>query len=116
MTNEEKCWKIIKDMKVSGPWQEHMVHTAMMRLLEDEKTSGNSDTMNWKDITKEQPEDDQRVLTWNEYYKECRIQVYNETCECWDESDGDDFEYKLTDDAIRYWMTMPNAPVYGNID
>lgn len=71
--------------------------------------------MNWKDITKEKPKDDQRVLTWNEYYKECRIQVFNEEYECWDTEDGDDFEYKLTDAIIRYWMKLPNNPKFENV-
>lgn len=70
----------------------------------------------WKDITKEHPEDGQRVLTWNEYYKECRIQVFNEEYECWDTEDGDDFEYKLTDTIIRYWMELPNNPKFENIN
>lgn len=108
MTNEEKCWNIIKDMKVSGPWQEHLVYTAMMRLLEAEKVSGNSDTMNWKDITKEQPEDGQRVLTWSKRFKEPRIQIYNEYYQCWDTEDGDDREWELH--VAPYWMHLPTRP------
>lgn len=34
MTNDEKGWKIIKDMCISGPWQEHIAHKAVMTAME----------------------------------------------------------------------------------
>ena len=49
-----------------GPWQEHMVHEAIMKFNQ------------WNDINEVQPIDGQRVLTWNNRFEEPRIQVYNE--------------------------------------
>lgn len=68
----------------------------------------NSDTMNWKDIAKEQPDDGQRVLTWNKGFKEARIQIYNEYYQCWDTEDGDDQEWELH--VAPYWQPLPEKP------
>jgi hypothetical protein len=66
---------------------------------------------NWLDIRKDKPEDGQRVLTWNNYYNEPRIQVYNEEYQCWDLEDGDDFEYPIDDYRyIIYWQPLPGKP------
>lgn len=66
---------------------------------------------NWLDIRKDKPEDGQRVLTWNNYYNEPRIQVYNDECQCWDTEDGDDFEYPIDDyKRIVYWQPLPGKP------
>ena len=64
----------------------------------------------WKNINEEQPHDGERVLTWNKKFCEVRIQVFNEEYECWDTEDGDDFEFKLDDQIIKYWMSLPNKP------
>lgn len=66
---------------------------------------------NWLDIRKDKPEDGQRILTWNNYYNEPRIQVYNEEYQCWDTEDGDDFEYQIDDHKyIIYWQPLPGKP------
>lgn len=65
---------------------------------------------NWKNINEERPKDGERVITWNNKFKEVRIQVFNEEHECWDTEDGDDFEFKLDDQIIKYWMNIPNKP------
>lgn len=66
--------------------------------------------MDWKDITVEQPRNEERVLTWNKRFEEARIQVFNKLCECWDEEDGDDYEYDLDTNIIQYWMPLPTKP------
>ena len=63
--------------------------------------------MNWIDINVEQPQDNERVLTWNKRFGEARIQVFNKSCECWDKEDGDDFEYSLDTNIIQHWMHLP---------
>lgn len=106
MTNEELGWKVIKDMNISGPWQEHIVHQAIMNMMDSQ----------WNDITEVKPEDGQRVLTWNNKFKEVRIQVFNEEYQCWDTEDGDDIEFKLEATMkdgtliIRYWQPLPQKP------
>lgn len=106
MTIDEKCWDIIKGMRVSGPWQEHMVHDAMMALSNSQ----------WLDINESKPDDGQRVLTWNTKFHEVRIQVFNEEYQCWDTEDGDDIEFKLDatmkdgTQIIRYWQPLPKRP------
>lgn len=109
MTNEEKAWKIIKDMHISGPWQEHIVHKAVMTAMEDVEPK-------WIDINTTQPEDGQRVITWNNKFREARVQCFNEECQCWDTEDGDDIEFALdatTKDGnpiIQYWQPLPKKP------
>lgn len=108
MTTEERAWQVIKDMHISGPWQEHLVHEAIMSFHRQQ----------WHDIKDSHPEDGQRVLTWNNKFCENRIQVYNEECQCWDMEDGDDIEFKLdakTKDGrliIQYWQSLPEKPSY----
>ena len=68
---------------------------------------GNSQWLDIDDIT---PDDGQRVLTWNKRFEEVRIQVFNKLCECWDEEDGDDYEYDLDTNIIQYWMPLPTKP------
>lgn len=62
--------------------------------------------MNWKDITVEQPRDNERVLTWNKRFNEARIQVYNEFHKCWDTEDGDDYEYSFDTTIIQHWARI----------
>ena len=100
MTIEEKAWEIIKGMHISGPWQEHIVHQAIMKMMESQ----------WNDIDEVKPEDGQRVLTWNDRFKEVRIQVFNGYYQCWDAEDGDDCEYGLDEGIIKYWMPLPKKP------
>lgn len=100
LTNEQKCWEIIKGMSVSGPWQAHMVHEAMMKYANNP----------WININEKHPNDNERVLTWNNKFKEARIQVFNEYYQCWDTEDGDDSEYGLDDGIIQYWMPLPKNP------
>ncbi len=113
MTNEELGWKVIKDMNISGPWQEHIVHHAIMKALELKEHAG---TSQWLDINDTKPDDGQRVLTWNNKFCESRIQVYNEECQCWDTEDGDDIEFTLDattksgNPIIQYWQPLPKRP------
>lgn len=100
LTNDQKCWDIIKNMRVSGPWQEHMVHEAMMKYANNP----------WIDVNQKLPMDNERVLTWNNKFKEARIQVFNEYYQCWDGEDGDDCEYGLDEGIIQYWMPLPKNP------
>ena len=72
MTNDELAWKIIKDMHISGPWQEHVVHKAIITAINSVGTSGPK----WADIKDSQPEDGERVITWNNKFNEARIQVF----------------------------------------
>lgn len=114
MTNDELAWKTIKDMHISGPWQEHMVHKAIITAINSVGTSGPK----WADIKDSQPEDGERVITWNNKFNEARIQVFNRECECWDTEDGDDIEWPLdatTKDGrpiIQYWQPLPEKPLY----
>lgn len=71
----------------------------------------------WINIQYQKPEDGERVLTWDNYFNEPRIQVFNETYQCWDTEDGDDFEYSLNDTLsdgktlrIEFWMKLPKKP------
>ena len=66
--------------------------------------------MDWKDITVEQPRDNECVLTWNKRHNTARIQVFNQICGCWDTEDGDDYEYDLDTDIVQYWMHLPAKP------
>lgn len=107
-TIEEKAWEIIKGMNISGPWQEHLVHKAMVAGMESVK-------FDWIDIDEKHPEDGQRVLVWNSKYNDSSIQVFNEEYQCWDTEDGDDFEYAIDevnnvthDLNIRYWHPLPS--------
>lgn len=34
------------------------------------------------------------------------LQVYNEYHECWDDAEGDDFDFSVSDDDI--WMPLPS--------
>ena len=61
--------------------------------------------MEWNNLKDTQPEDGQRVLTWNIGFKEARIQIYNEYYQCWDTEDGDDREWELH--VAPYWMPLP---------
>jgi hypothetical protein len=114
MTNEQKGWEIIKGMHISGPWQEHIVHNAVISAMnwKDENA-----VTPWVDINVRYPDDGQRVLTWNNRYGEVRTQVFNMEYECWDTEDGDDFEFKLnatTKDGtliVRYWQPLPKKPL-----
>lgn len=109
MTNEEKAWEIIKGMHISGPWQEHIVYKAVVAGMESVESK-------WIDIKETQPEDGQRVLTWNNKFHETRIQAFNEEYQCWDTEDGDDIEFKLEDTMkngtpiISYWQPLPKKP------
>ena len=67
------------------------------------------DQNGWMDITKKQPADGERVLTWNNESNEPRIQVFNKLYQCWDTEDGDDFEYEL--DEATHWQSLPGEPV-----
>ena len=62
----------------------------------------------WNKIKETQPEDGQRVLTWNNLFNEARIQVYDEYYQCWDTEDGDDYECHF--EEAPYWMPLPENP------
>ena len=73
--------------------------------------------MEWINIKNKHPNDGERVLTWDNYFNEQKINIFNETYQCWDTEDGDDFEYEL--DAtlsdgqtliIPFWMPLPKKP------
>lgn len=70
----------------------------------------------WINIKDAQPEDGQRVLTWNNKFCEERIQVFNKEYQCWDTEDADDFEYALGEALnngkliIEHWQPLPGKP------
>lgn len=46
-------------------------------------------------LAEHEPEWYERVMVWNERFKEWNPQVYNKHCGCWDTGDGDDTECDL---------------------
>lgn len=55
-----------------------------------------------------EPKPDERVMVWNEKFKEWQPQVYNPVDKCWDTDDGDDYERDLNMQDI--WFSLPGAP------
>jgi hypothetical protein len=60
----------------------------------------------WKKIADEQPQDGQRVLVTAGSYIE--LLTYNGHENCWDDSEGDDYERDL--DYYPYWHELPALP------
>jgi hypothetical protein len=73
--------------------------------------------MNWINVDKKLPKDGERVLVWNNKFREAQIQTYNEFYKCWDSDDGDDYDFDLDsiymDDIkiVEYWMPLPEKPI-----
>lgn len=56
-------------------------------------------------LAEQEPRQDERVMVWNEKFKEWDPQVFNKECECWDQEDGDDYERDLQ--PTDHWFRLP---------
>lgn len=56
-------------------------------------------------LEEQTPKQDERVMVWNEKFREWHGQVYNPECECWDTDDGDDYERDLN--PKDRWFSLP---------
>lgn len=60
----------------------------------------------WKQSSQEVPKDGEKVLVcYNGLYG---LLIWNEHCNCWDNSEGDDFFCER--EYIPYWMRLPEMP------
>jgi hypothetical protein len=57
----------------------------------------------WHNIKDERPEHEERVLVTDDGYIE--LKTYDEVSQCWDDSDGDDYDRPL--EWWPYWMRLP---------
>ena len=55
-----------------------------------------------------EPKHDERVMVWNERFREWQPQVFNKECDCWDSEDGDDYERDL--EPTDKWFRLPGSP------
>ena len=70
----------------------------------------------WLDYPELKPEDGERVLALVKGYgKHFQVLTYNETHQCWDDSEGDDFEYEL-DDVLMFFRVPEHEPVDSKCD
>jgi hypothetical protein len=66
--------------------------------------------MNWISTKDKLPDKDAACLVVRKRYVE--ILVWNNTHECWDDSDGDDFCCNLDD--VKYWILLSDLPPIPN--
>lgn len=60
----------------------------------------------WKQPSIEVPKDGEKVLVcYNGIYG---LLIWNEHCNCWDDSEGDD--YFCDKEQISHWMSLPEMP------
>ena len=55
-----------------------------------------------------EPQQDERVMVWDERLKQWNLQCYNKECDCWDTADGDDYLCDLNPQDI--WFSLPPNP------
>ena len=55
-----------------------------------------------------EPQQDERVMVWDERLKQWNPQCYNKECDCWDTADGDDYERDLNPQDV--WFSLPSNP------
>ena len=56
-------------------------------------------------LAEQEPKQYERVMVWNERFKEWIPQVFNKECDCWDCEDGDDYECNLQ--PTDRWFRLP---------
>lgn len=66
------------------------------------------DNMEWKKISIEEPKNNESVLVWDSFVKECTIKVFNKFDNCWYTEDGDDYVCELS--GYEFWMRLPEEP------
>ncbi len=55
-----------------------------------------------------EPEQDERVMVWDEHLKQWSPQCYNKEYDCWDTEDGDDYAREFNPQDI--WFSLPSNP------
>lgn len=56
-------------------------------------------------LAEQEPRQDERVMVFNEKFKEWHPQVFNKECDCWDWEDGDDYARDLQ--PTDRWFRLP---------
>ena len=56
-------------------------------------------------LAEQEPKQYERVMVWNEKFKQWIPQVFNKDYECWDEEDGDDYSRKIQ--LTDRWFRLP---------
>lgn len=56
-------------------------------------------------LAEQEPRQDERVMVWNEKFKEWHPQWFNKEYKCWDTEDGDDFDFDLNENDR--WFRPP---------
>ena len=62
----------------------------------------------WVSVDKELPNKDGKYICCGDYG--ITIQVWNISCNCWDDEDGDDYYSNAVDGKVDYWQQLPKVP------
>lgn len=62
----------------------------------------------WVSAHKELPNKDGKYICCGDYG--ITIQVWNISCNCWDDEDGDDYYSRAVNGKVDYWKPLPLPP------